>query len=73
MNILDNELELKELCKNCYKIHISFDMDSLDPSVFNSVNTPVKNGLTLENISYLFNHIKYTKKLQSMDIVEYNP
>ena len=47
-------------------------MDSLDPSVFSSVNTPVKNGLTLENISYLFNHVKI-QKLQSMDIVEYNP
>ena len=73
MKILDNELELKEWCKNYDKIHISFDMDSLDPSVFSSVNTPVKNGLTLENISYLFNHVKNTKKLQSMDIVEYNP
>ena len=73
MKILDNELELKEWCKNYDKIHISFDMDSLDPSIFSSVNTPVKNGLTLENISYLFNHVKNTKKLQSMDIVEYNP
>ena len=73
MKILDNKLELKEWCKNYDKIHISFDMDSLDPSIFSSVNTPVKNGLTLENISYLFNHVKNTKKLQSMDIVEYNP
>jgi len=73
MNILDNINNLEEWCKKYDKIHISFDMDSLDPSVFSSVNTPVKNGLTLENISYLFNHLKNTKKLQSMDIVEYNP
>lgn len=73
MNILDSEKELEEWCKNYDKIHISFDLDALDPGIFSSVNTPVKNGLTIENIEYVFEYIKKKNKLQSFDLVEYNP
>lgn len=73
MNILDVPEDLYSWCSYYDKIHISFDLDSLDPSLFNSVNTPVENGLTMKNIEFLFNYIKKTGKLQSLDLVEYNP
>ena len=58
---------------NFDRIHISFDMDSLDPSVFSSVNTPVYNGLELEEVYMVFDEIKKSNKLLSVDLVEYNP
>lgn len=73
MNILDVEQDLYEWASNYDKIHISFDLDALDPSIFKGVNTPVQNGLTKENIEYIFSYIKNTNKLQSLDLVEYNP
>ena len=73
MKLLDNPYDLKAWLQQFDKIHISFDMDSLDPTVFSSVNTPIKNGLTLANVAYLFNYIRNSKKLQSLDVVEYNP
>ena len=73
MNILDSEKEINEWINFFDKIHISFDFDCLDPSEFNSVNTPVPNGKTLNQIKSLFNKVKNSKKLISLDLVEYNP
>ena len=55
------------------KIHVSFDMDCLDPSVMSSVNTPVPKGATLQEASQLLDDIKQSHKLIGMDIVEFNP
>ena len=65
--------EIKEWISYYDKIHISFDMDSLDPSIFSSVNTPVNNGLKLDDLYPIFNEIKKSNKLISADLVEYNP
>lgn len=73
MNILDNEKQLQEWCNKFDKIHISFDLDVLDPSIISNVNTPSPNGLTCEDIKKIFYYIKNTNKLQSLDLVEYNP
>ena len=73
MLVANNFDEIKEWMRNYDKIHISFDMDSLDPSIFSSVNTPVNNGLKLEDIYPIFDFIKKSKKLISADLVEYNP
>jgi len=48
-------------------------MDCIDPKYFSSINTPVENGLSIKNIKSLFNIIKKSDKLLSMDLVEYNP
>lgn len=54
------------------KIHVSFDIDCLDPSITDCVNTPVPNGKTDTEMKKLFKKIKDTNKLISLDIVEYN-
>jgi len=54
-------------------IHISFDMDSLDPSVAPGVSTPVEDGLTLAMAKALVEACFETDKVRSMDIVEFNP
>mgnify|MGYP001270519553 CR=1 FL=1 len=73
MLIVDSFQEIKEWMSYYDKIHISFDMDCLDPSIFSSVNTPVDNGLKLEDLYPIFNEIKNNNKLISVDLVEYNP
>ena len=73
MSLFENVSEIKEWMNKFDKIHISFDLDCLDPKVFSSVNTPVDNGLQLDNIYEIFEEIKKNKKLLSADIVEYNP
>lgn len=59
---------------NTSGIHISFDIDYLDPSLARGVSTPEIDGCSLENyntiIDYLSNQMKIIK---SFDIVEYNP
>ena len=52
-------------------IHLSLDVDSIDPQYFKSTGTPVKNGLTLGDISQIIDSLK--SKIVSTDIVEFNP
>jgi len=65
--------ELKQWISNFDKIHLSFDMDCFDKQDFESVNTPVQNGPTYENIMNTLKIVKESNKLVSMDLVEYNP
>ena len=52
-------------------IHISCDIDSMDPSIMPSTGTPVINGLSVTNVC---NIIKLCKpRLVSFDLVEFNP
>ena len=73
MKIANSEKEILDWINNYDKIHLSFDMDCIDPKYFSSINTPVENGLSIKNIKSLFNIIKKSDKLLSMDLVEYNP
>jgi len=73
MKIIDFPKDLCEWMENFDKIHISFDVDCLDPSVASGVNTPVPNGVTLSQLNEIFDNVKKSKKLISMDVVEYNP
>lgn len=73
MLLLDNEKQLDEWIEKFDCLHLSFDMDCLDPNDFGGVNTKVKNGPSLENINKMLDKIRMSNKLISMDIVEYNP
>ena len=53
------------------KIHISLDVDVLDPKYFPATGTPVANGLNPEHVYNIIHILK--KNIVSMDIVEYNP
>lgn len=60
-------------CEKFDKIHISFDIDAVDPKEIACVSTPVEKGLALQRIMDIFKLVKDTKKIISMDLVEYNP
>jgi arginase len=53
------------------KIHISFDVDVMDPSVVYSTGTPVDNGLLLDETIEIFNKLN-DKNLVNMDLTELN-
>ena len=73
MRIIQNENDLKKWCDSFDCIHLSFDVDCLDPTIMSSVNTPVKNGIMLDDLYRILKVIKKSDKLISMDLVEYNP
>ncbi|KAL6474843.1 hypothetical protein MHYP_G00158830 [Metynnis hypsauchen] len=54
-------------------IHLSYDIDALDPSVAPATGTPVVGGLTYREGVYITEHICQTGLLSAVDIVEVNP
>ncbi|CAE6502089.1 unnamed protein product [Rhizoctonia solani] len=54
-------------------IHLSFDVDALDPSVAPSTGTPVRGGLTFREGHYICEAIAETGLLVGLDIMEVNP
>jgi arginase len=55
------------------KIHISFDIDSLDPSYLNSTGTLAPGGLKPSDVIGLYRYIKSKTNIVALDIVELNP
>ena len=55
------------------RVHVSWDIDSVDPCEISSVNTPVPGGLSCREVKALFDCICKSKKLIAVDIVEYAP
>lgn len=54
-------------------IHLSLDMDALDPKEAPGVGTPVRGGLTYREAHLAMELIADSGKLISMDVVEVNP
>ena len=54
-------------------IHLSFDVDALDPMWAPSTGTPVRGGLTLREGDYIAECAHETGQLIAMDLVEVNP
>lgn len=67
---------INETVKNIKKIingapvHISLDVDGIDPKYVPSTGTPVNGGLELDDVVHL---IKNMDNIKSMDITEFNP
>ena len=58
---------------NVETLHVSFDMDSLDPSVAPGVGTPVPGGLTYREAHLLLEILADDGRVRSLDLVEVNP
>lgn len=68
--VMDKALEY--LGDNC-PLHLSFDVDALDPSVAPATGTPVRGGLTFREGHYICESIAATNRLVALDIMEVNP
>ncbi len=65
--------ETQEYLSKCDKIHVSFDVDSLDPSISTGTGTPVKDGLFLDEARGLLTGFCADPKTATLDVVEINP
>jgi arginase len=54
-------------------IHVSFDMDAIDPSEAPGVGTPVQGGLTYREAHLALEEIAASRQLLSLEITEINP
>jgi len=54
-------------------IHVSFDLDVVDPAVASGVGTPVTGGLSYREAHLALELIAETKMLRSLEITEVNP
>jgi arginase len=55
------------------RLHVSLDMDCLDPMEAPGVGTPVQGGLTYREAHLLMEIIADSRRLRSIDVVEINP
>lgn len=58
---------------NRNKLHLSFDVDAVDPSLIASTGTPVSGGLSFREALTIGEMIHYTGRLATLDVVEFNP
>jgi arginase len=54
-------------------VHVSFDLDAVDPTVAPGVGTPVKGGLDYREAHLIMEVIADTKVMTSLEMVEVNP
>jgi arginase len=54
-------------------LHVSFDMDGIDPSEAPGVGTPVRGGITYREAHYLMEAVAASGCLGSLEVTEINP
>jgi len=64
---------LKDLLGLVETLHVSFDVDSLDPEVAPGVGTPVRGGLTYRELHLLMETLGGDGRVTSAEVVEVNP
>ena len=55
------------------KVHISFDIDGLDPTLCPNTGTPVPGGLQFEEATYLLSRLAAKRTIIGFDLVEVSP
>jgi arginase len=61
------------IIKTTDKIHISFDVDSLDPQIMSSTGTTAPDGLSFFDVKKIIDTCIQKQNLIALDVVEYNP
>lgn len=69
--VVQDLIQRLQLDKN--PVHISFDIDGIDPTLVPSTGTKVLGGLSVEHVVHLFREVRKTGNLVSCDVVEFNP
>lgn len=64
---------MKKLLSNIDYLHVSFDLDGVDPAYAPGVGTPVKGGLDYREAHLIMEMIADSGKMTSLEIVEVNP
>lgn len=69
---LNNDKEI-DFNINTENIHLSIDVDVLDPKYMKSTGTQVEDGINLEKLYEILQWTKNQGNIVSIDLVEYNP
>jgi arginase len=75
-NLTSAELNLNKQIDfhvNTENIHLSIDVDVLDPKYMKSTGTPVDNGIDLNKLQEILDWTVNQGNIVSIDLVEYNP
>ncbi|PYU91093.1 MAG: arginase [Acidobacteria bacterium] len=64
---------LSILCADGAVLHVSFDMDAVDPFISPGVGTPVQGGLSYRESHLLMEMVFDTERMIALDVVEVNP
>lgn len=59
--------------KDTLGIHISYDIDVIDPIIAPGVSIPAKNGINIDEAYEILNTLLEVDNVKSIDVVEYNP
>jgi len=62
-----------DILSHAQRLHVSLDLDALDPTEAPGVGTPVPGGLTYREAQLLMEMLADTRRVGSVDIVEVNP
>ena len=66
-------VEALSALETCDLIYISFDVDSMDPSISKGTGTPVPGGLTEKEAGSLIYYLMRSRKICCFELVEINP
>ncbi|HMD14273.1 MAG TPA: arginase [Bacteroidota bacterium] len=64
---------LQQFASNVDYVHVSFDLDSVDPVYAPGVGTPVKGGLDYREAHLIMEMLADSKRVTSLELVEVNP
>ncbi len=67
------ERALEAICSDGAALHVSFDMDGVDPSVSPGVGTPVRGGLSYREAHLVMEMVADSQSMVALDVVEVNP
>lgn len=67
------EEAIERIMDQTHGIHLSFDLDGVDPTDAPGVGTPVPGGLTLRESHLICEMLNQTGQLKGMELVELNP
>lgn len=73
LRIARNNQDVFDWATGFDKLHVSFDVDAIDPAAAPGVSTPVPGGLTGKECTQLLRTLASTGKVLALDVVELNP
>lgn len=73
MTAVMEDIKRKMVAQGVEALHLSFDVDGMDPSIVWATGTRVANGLLQEDLEAFVEGLRALPEMKSMDFVEYNP
>jgi arginase len=67
------EKAIENVTQDADLVHVSFDLDSVDPSLAPGVGTPVKGGLDYREAHLVMESLALAGVMTSLEMVEVNP